>query len=94
MKLTDFNWHNKLKLHRRINVLIYLNPDWEDEWGGFLDIASPDFTEKKSIKPLFNRTLIFSTDDFSFHCHQDPLQCPEEGRLLFIITPEKGRKKK
>ena len=29
----DFNKHPKLDLDRRLNLLIYLNEDWKDEWG-------------------------------------------------------------
>jgi len=27
--------------------------------------------------PVFNRTVVFSTTDFSFHGHPDPLTCPK-----------------
>lgn len=75
---TDFNWHQKLKLDRRLNMLVYLNENWDEKWGGLLTLASPDFHEQKSVSPVFNRTVVFSTTDFSFHGHPDPLECPEE----------------
>jgi hypothetical protein len=34
----DFNWHHKLQAHRRVNVLIYMNPGWQEEWGGHLEL--------------------------------------------------------
>lgn len=75
---TDFNWHNKLMLHRRINMLIYLNKDWNEEWGGNLELWDSDMAKQCiKIPPLFNRTVIFSTTDFSYHGHPDPLQSPE-----------------
>ena len=75
---TDFNWHKKLNLDRRINMLIYLNKDWNKEWGGHLELWDSEMG-KQCIKvpPLFNKTVIFSTTDFSYHGHPDPLQCPE-----------------
>ncbi len=33
---TDFNRHPNLSLDRRINVLIYLNKNWKEEYGGYL----------------------------------------------------------
>jgi|SaaInlStandDraft_7_1057024.scaffolds.fasta_scaffold22777_2 hypothetical protein len=77
---TDFNWHKRLKLDRRVNILIYLNKDWHEEWGGFLELWDRSMLTKKHIKisPLFNRTVIFSTTDFTYHGHPDPLQCPDQ----------------
>lgn len=74
----DFNRHNKLKLDRRLNLLIYLNKDWEEEYGGHLELWDKDMTQcEKKILPIFNRCVIFSTTDFSYHGHPEPLTCPE-----------------
>ncbi len=74
----DFNWHPKLKLDRRLNVLIYLNRDWKDEYGGALELWDRSMTgPEKSVLPVFNRTVVFSTTDFSYHGHPHPLACPE-----------------
>ena len=43
---TDFNWYLKLKLYRRPNFIIYLNSDWEEDWGGHLKLG----LRKKEIK--------------------------------------------
>ena len=73
----DFNWHKKIKLYRKLNILIYLNESWEDSWGGFLELWAKDLKKcEKKFNPIFNKTIIFSTDDFSFHGHPDPLKCP------------------
>ncbi|HKR63210.1 MAG TPA: 2OG-Fe(II) oxygenase [Thermoanaerobaculia bacterium] len=73
----DFNVHPKLKLDRRINLLIYMNRDWREEWGGHLELWNADVTEcRQRILPLFNRTVIFSTTDTSFHGHPHPLASP------------------
>jgi hypothetical protein len=74
----DFNWHQKLHLDRRLNLLLYLNKDWDDAWAGHLEIADPDFKTTKQVAPLFNRIVVFSTTDFSFHGHPDPLACPPD----------------
>ena len=74
---TDFNKHPSLKLDRRINVLIYLNKDWKDQYGGHLELCDKDMLGcKKKILPTFNKMVIFSTNDFSNHGHPDPVICP------------------
>ena len=74
----DFNWHPLLKLDRRLNLLVYLNKDWKEEYGGHLELWSRDMSRcEQKILPAFNRTVVFSTTDFSFHGHPEPLACPE-----------------
>jgi hypothetical protein len=74
----DFNWHPKLRLDRRLNVLIYLNRGWRAEWGGALELWDRGMNgPAASIPPLFNRTVVFTTTDSSFHGHPRPLACPE-----------------
>lgn len=76
---SDFNVHPKLKLDRRANMLVYLNKDWREEWGGHLELwDSATKTCRTRIAPLFNRTVVFSTTDTSFHGHPHPLMSPEE----------------
>lgn len=73
----DFNWHPLLKLDRRLNLLVYLNRDWQEEYGGHLELWDRDMTRcGQRILPVFNRTVVFSTTDFSFHGHPTPLSCP------------------
>jgi hypothetical protein len=73
----DFNVHPKLRLDRRINLLLYLNPGWRDEWGGHLELWSKDMTEcRQRVAPLFNRAVVFSTTDTSYHGHPHPLTSP------------------
>lgn len=74
---TDFNVHPKLKLDRRVNLLVYLNRGWQEEWGGHLELWNASMTEQRQrIAPLFNRTIVFSTTDHSFHGHPHPLATP------------------
>ncbi len=74
----DFNWHPLMKLDRRLNMLVYLNQDWKEEYGGHLELWNRDVTRcEAKILPVFNRTVVFSTTDFSFHGHPEPLACPE-----------------
>jgi Rps23 Pro-64 3,4-dihydroxylase Tpa1-like proline 4-hydroxylase len=73
----DFNVHPKLRLDRRLNMLIYLNRDWKEEYGGHLELWDGSMSRcVKSILPVFNRTVVFSTTDTSFHGHPHPLTSP------------------
>lgn len=73
----DFSRHYRLPLERRLNVLVYLNKDWKDEYGGHLELWNRDMSEcVEKIAPIFNRTVIFSTTDWTYHGHPDPLTCP------------------
>jgi hypothetical protein len=75
----DFNKHRRLLLDRRLNLLIYLNKNWQEEYGGHFELWTPDMTDcAKKILPLFNRCVIFSTTDFSYHGHPEPLTCPSD----------------
>jgi Rps23 Pro-64 3,4-dihydroxylase Tpa1-like proline 4-hydroxylase len=74
----DFNQHRKLKLDRRLNLLIYLNKDWQEEYGGHFEMWNAEMTRcEQKILPIFNRCVIFSTTDWSYHGHPHPLNCPE-----------------
>lgn len=73
----DFNVHPKLHLDRRLNLLVYLNKDWRDEWGGHLELWDADAMEcRERIAPRFNRTVVFATTDRALHGHPHPLQSP------------------
>jgi Rps23 Pro-64 3,4-dihydroxylase Tpa1-like proline 4-hydroxylase len=76
----DGNWHDLMAVHRRLNIIIYLNDQWQDHWGGHFELwdhhsGRPNKCCKK-VSPDFNRCVIFRTDDYSFHGHPTPLRCP------------------
>lgn len=74
----DFNFHPLLRLDRRLNMLVYLNRDWDESYGGHLELWDRGMTHcVQRILPTFNRTVIFSTTDQSYHGHPHPLTCPE-----------------
>jgi Rps23 Pro-64 3,4-dihydroxylase Tpa1-like proline 4-hydroxylase len=75
----DFNVHPRLRLDRRLNLLLYLNRDWRNEYGGALELWDRTMTHAvRAIQPIFNRCVIFATTSYSFHGHPDPLMCPED----------------
>ena len=75
---TDFNFHTQLGLDRRVNILVYLNKGWREEFGGHFE-AWTDGGEAAEAKylPVFNRLIIFATTDYTFHGNPDPVMCPE-----------------
>ena len=75
----DFNRHARLQLDRRLNVLLYLNRDWEESWGGHLELWDETMTRPgPRILPVFNRMVVFATTDIALHGHPDPLTCPPD----------------
>jgi hypothetical protein len=74
----DFNRHPRLGLERRLNVLLFLNRDWQESYRGHLELWDPEVRHcERRILPIFNRLVVFDTTAGSFHGHPDPLQCPE-----------------
>jgi hypothetical protein len=75
----DFRINEQLHLHRRLNVIVYLNREWDPAWGGALELWSRDMKEKRrEVVPVFDRCVIFNTDATSYHGHPDPLMSPED----------------
>lgn len=74
----DFNRHPILRVDRRLNLLIYLNPGWRDEYGGHFELWDAGMKRcVKRVLPVINRCVVFTTGERSFHGHPDPLTCPE-----------------
>jgi hypothetical protein len=73
----DFNRHPTFGLDRRVNVLVYLNSDWQPQWGGQLELWDRSMSHaEQRIEPVFNRTVIFSITDTAFHGHPETLRSP------------------
>lgn len=74
----DFNKHSKLKLDRKLNILIYLNKNWKEQYGGHLELWDKSMKECRcKVMPVFNRVVIFTTQSDTYHGHPEPLACPE-----------------
>ena len=66
----DFNRHPVTHAHRRLNLIVYLNHEWDDAWGGSLELHRDPHAEDDTITrvtPLFNRAVIFETTEWSWH---------------------------
>lgn len=74
----DFNYNEELGLHRRVNILIYFNKDWREDYGGYLDLWDQDVKNcLGSYAPIFNRAAGFTTNEISWH-GVTPLTCPAD----------------
>lgn len=80
----DFNRHPVERWHRRLNLIVYLNHEWDDAWGGALDLHSdpraPD-DAVISVAPRYNRAVIFETTETSWHGFRR-INLPEQKRAL------------
>ena len=90
----DGNYHDATGLNRRLNAIVYLNPNYQTDWGGEFGVydETGDNCIKK-IEPLFNRLIVFNTHDKSFHGLPDPVNFPENEQrrsiILYYYTKEK-----
>ncbi|MGZ4464777.1 MAG: 2OG-Fe(II) oxygenase [Nocardioides sp.] len=90
----DFTTHHTHEnWARRVNILLYLNTEWRDEWGGKLELWDKDMTAcQDRVTPAGNRMLIFTTAFDTFHGHPDGLTCPPDvarrSMALYYFTEE------
>lgn len=91
---TDFTAHHTIKTwRRRVNLLLYLNREWDPTWGGELELWDKAMTEcAAKVMPIGNRILLFTTGEHSFHGHPDPLTTPDgiarQSLALYYFTEE------
>ena len=95
----DFNYDERTWLHRRLNLLLYLNKEWDDAWGGSIELHSdprrPEQNQIKVVTPLFNRCLIFETNERSWHgfarikLPQDRRHLSRKSFSLYLYTKER-----
>lgn len=76
----DYSIHPKLQLQRKLNIIIYLTPDWQEEWGGALGLWTNNDgkpgTLIREVVPHYNRAIIFDTTQDSWHGMSKPLSLP------------------
>ena len=96
----DFNYHPTRGWHRRLNLIVYLNPEWEKEWGGSIEFhlnpwLPPDQNPVKRALPLANRAVLFETSERSWHGFEEV--SPPSGRedlsrrsfAIYLYTAER-----
>ncbi|MDX2196710.1 MAG: 2OG-Fe(II) oxygenase [Cytophagales bacterium] len=64
----DFSMHHLQNVYRRLNLLIFFNPGWQEEWQGHTELWNHDMTQcVQKVLPSFNRALLFQTTGKSYH---------------------------
>ncbi|MGA9575240.1 MAG: 2OG-Fe(II) oxygenase [Lysobacterales bacterium] len=82
----DFNFHPVSRQHRRLNLILYLSPEWQQAWGGSIQLhrdpyKPPADDEIVTVTPAFNRCVIFETTEHSWHGFER-IDLPEDKRGL------------
>jgi len=101
----DFTNHPKTGYHRRINLIVYLNHEWGPDWGGNIELhknprLEPQHDEIVSVEPLFNRTVIFETNNISWHgfpkinLPEDKKHLSRKSFALYYYSKERNTKTK
>lgn len=82
----DFNFHPLTRQHRRLNLILYLSPEWKRAWGGSIQLhrdpyQPPAQDDIVTITPAFNRAVIFETNEYSWHGFRR-IKLPQDKRDL------------
>lgn len=85
--------HTRPTWRRRVNLLLYLNAEWDASWGGELELWDETVTRVvRRVEPVGNRAVVFDTSERSFHGHPDPLRTPDgvarNSLALYYFTEE------
>lgn len=89
----DAGLHPTTKQKKQVTFGIYLSADWKEEYGCELEVWRGDNAESNdakiyekvaSISPIFNRMIMFTCDDYSWHGNPEPAECPEDSKRIFV----------
>jgi hypothetical protein len=73
----DYSVHPISQKERRVNLIIYLNKEWKEEYNGDIQLWNSEFTHSvQKIYPVFNTAVLFNTSDDSWHGLPTPIKCP------------------
>jgi hypothetical protein len=94
----DYEKHPISGKERRLNLILFMSKDWNDEWNGHNEIWNKELSiceRKTSVR--FNRAILFKTNDISFHGLSEVIQCPEgtfrKSLAYYFVSPITDKKK-
>jgi len=98
----DFNINRINHMYRRLNLILYLNKEWCEAYGGHLELWDVKMERcVQKVLPVVNRCVIFKTTSNSYHGHPEPITCPpgvsRKSLALYYFTqrePQEGSHKK
>ena len=95
----DYSIHPKLGLERKFNLIIYLNSNWKNDYGGNLGFWDNNANNEPgeivvSSEPKFNRAILFDTSQNSWHGLSGALKCPKNQfrkslAVYYLCNPSK-----
>lgn len=89
----DAGIHPIQKLKKRVTLGIYLSKNWQEGYGCDLEIWEGENASKENpllkqcvhkVAPLFNRLILFTNDDYSWHGNPEPATCPNDAKRIFV----------
>jgi hypothetical protein len=70
---------------RAVNAVLYVNSRWENAWGGAFELYDAEGRQRlKVIEPRFNRLVLFTPSDLSYHAVA-PVTGPETRKTLTVF---------
>lgn len=95
----DYSIHPKLKMQRKFNLIYYLTPNWNAEWGGNLELWSHNHENKQpkelvtTLENKFNRVVLFDASQNSWHGFSKPIDCPDNTyrksiAMYYLVPPQ------
>ena len=95
---SDFNRHKTTMKYRRLNLLLYLNQDYQEEYNGHLELWNKQMTScEHKISPIFNRIVLFKVDDDANHGHPEIWNSENSNRTslaLYYYTDDRPEHEK
>lgn len=88
----DYSIHPITQKERRVNLIVYMNPEWKPEYGGFLELWDANLKHKTEIvAPSWNTAVLFRTNNISYHGLPTPITCPEnvyrKSLAIYYVSP-------
>jgi len=74
----DYSVHPISGKERRCNLIIYMNKDWKETYGGNLELFDKNLHSQKTLLPGWNTAVLFQTSDISYHGLPKPICCPDD----------------